>query len=78
MAFILIDGVIANDTFSAPAAAGNSVLVDGINNQDFQAAATAWTYHDWLGGMGMIMDAQPYVPPPAGSLFNRMLMGIGV
>ena len=41
MAFVLIDGVIANATFNAPATAGTSSLIDGINNQQFATPATA-------------------------------------
>ena len=41
MSFVLIDGVIANDTFATGATAGTSSLVDGINNQAFAAGRSA-------------------------------------
>lgn len=41
MAFVLLDGVVANDAFATPASAGTSQLVDGINNQAFATPASA-------------------------------------
>jgi uncharacterized protein YciU (UPF0263 family) len=41
MAFVLLDGVVANDAFATPASAGTSQLVEGINNQAFATPASA-------------------------------------
>ena len=41
MAFILIDGVIANDTFATPASARTFVLLDGLTHSQFSSAASA-------------------------------------
>lgn len=41
MAWQLNDGVIANDSFSTPASAGTSQLVDGLNNQAFSTPASS-------------------------------------
>jgi len=41
MAFILIDGVIANDTFATPASARTFVLLDGLTHAQFDIAASA-------------------------------------
>lgn len=44
----------------------------------FATAPTEWTLSAWDNAVEYILAAETYVPPPAGSLFNRMLMGIGV
>lgn len=43
---------------------------------EFEIAATPWTDFDWLDRHGMIMAGE--APPVGGSLFNRMLLGVGL
>jgi hypothetical protein len=43
MAFTLIDGVIANDAFATPAAAGTFTLIDGLAHQQFATPAIPTT-----------------------------------